>query len=713
MTVRRLLVTSALPYANGPIHLGHLVEYIQTDIWVRFQKLRGHRALYICADDTHGTAIMIRARQEKRTEESLIAEMRESHLGDFTGFDVQFDHYGSTNSEQTRQRCHQVWGALRTAGLIVEKDVTQLFDPIEKTFLADRFVKGTCPKLDCHAPDQYGDNCEKCGSTYSPADLIDPVSTLSGATPELRTAKHLFVEIERLHDWLTEWTQTGGHLQDEIANYLKGHFLVEPLRNWDVSRPAPYFGFEIPDSPGNYWYVWFDAPIGYIGSTAEWCEQHGEQLDDWWKNPGTEIHHFIGKDITYFHTLFWPAMLKTAGLSLPEKVHIHGFLTVNGEKMSKTRGTFIQASTYLKHLDPSWLRYYYASKLGSRLDDLDLNLEEFINKVNSDLVGKVVNLASRTARFVEETGLSSHYPDDGGLFAEGASHADAIAAAYEACDDNGAMRIVMGLADRANQYVELTAPWKLKKDPGKAAELQAACTVTLNLFRQIIVYLSPVLPKLATQVGELFQQPITRWDESQTPLVGTRVSKFEHLMTRVDLAQVQAMIEEAKPATTVTGTETAAAGVTTVGVTGAGVTGAGVTGVEGTTTPPTSPYGDGPEPLAHEPLVAEHCTIDDFTKVDLRVARVVAANAVVGADKLLQLTLSMGGEGTRNVFAGIKSAYKPEDLVGRLVIFCANLAPRKMKFGLSEGMVLAAGAGGQEIYLLNPDSGAKPGQRVH
>ena len=703
MTVRRLLVTSALPYANGPIHLGHLVEYLQTDIWVRFQKLRGHRALYICADDTHGTAIMIRARQEKRTEESLIAEMRESHLGDFTGFDVQFDHYGSTNSEQTRQLCHQIWGALRTAGLIVEKDVTQLFDPIEKTFLADRFVKGTCPKPDCHAPDQYGDNCEKCGSTYSPADLIDPVSTLSGATPELRTAKHLFVEIERLHDWLTEWTQTGGHLQDEIANYLKGHFLVEPLRNWDVSRPAPYFGFEIPDSPGNYWYVWFDAPIGYIGSTAEWCEQHGEQLDDWWKNPGTEIHHFIGKDITYFHTLFWPAMLKTAGLSLPEKVHIHGFLTVNGEKMSKTRGTFIQASTYLKHLDPSWLRYYYASKLGSRLDDLDLNLEEFINKVNSDLVGKVVNLASRTARFVEETGLSSHYPDDGGLFAEGAAQADAIAAAYEACDDNGAMRIVMGLADRANQYVEQTAPWKLKKDPGRAAELQAACTVTLNLFRQIIVYLSPVLPKLATQVGELFQQPITRWDQSQTPLVGTRVSKFEHLMTRVDLAQVQAMIEEAKPATTVTGTETAAAAVT----------GAAVTGVEGTTTPPASPYGDGPEPLAHEPLVAEHCTIDDFTKVDLRVARVVAANAVVGADKLLQLTLSMGGEGTRNVFAGIKSAYKPEDLVGRLVIFCANLAPRKMKFGLSEGMVMAAGTGGQEVYLLNPDSGAKPGQRVH
>ena len=692
MTDRRILVTSALPYANGHIHLGHLVEYIQTDIWVRFQKLRGHRCVYICADDTHGTAIMIRARQEGRSEESLIADMRESHLRDFNGFDIAFDNYGSTHSEQTRKVCHEVWAALRKAGLIVEHDVTQLYDPVAQTFLADRFVKGTCPKPDCHAPDQYGDNCEKCGSTYSPADLINPVSTLSGATPELRTATHLFVEIEKLHDWLTEWTQSGGHLQEEIANYLKGHFLVDPLRNWDVSRPAPYFGFEIPDSPGNYWYVWFDAPIGYIGSTAEWCERNHEKLDDWWKSPDTEIHHFIGKDITYFHTLFWPAMLKTAGLSLPEKVHIHGFLTVNGEKMSKSRGTFIQASTYLGcHLDPSYLRYYYASKLGTRLDDLDLNLEEFVNKINSDLVGKVVNLASRTARFVEDAGLSTVYPDDGGLFAEAAAQSEAIAAAYEACDYNGAMRIIMSLADKANQYVEQTAPWTLRKDASKAAELQNVCTVTLNLFRQIIVYLSPVLPKLALQVGELFQKPISDWNESQTPLVGTRVSKFEHLMKRVELAQVQAMIEagqQSAPETAAPAADAAAAS-------------------------PASPWNDGPESLAHEPLVAEHCSIDDFTKIDLRVARVLAANAVVGADKLLQLTLSMGGEGTRNVFAGIKSAYKPEDLVGRLVIFCANLAPRKMKFGMSEGMVLAAGAGGQEIYLLNPDSGAKPGQRVH
>lgn len=684
MSARRILVTSALPYANGHIHIGHLVEYIQTDIWVRFQKLRGHRCVYICADDTHGTAIMIRAKQEKRSESALIADMREAHLRDFSAFDIAFDNYGSTNSEETRAVCHEVWAALRKAGLIIEEDVTQLFDPVENTFLADRFVKGTCPN--CQSPGQYGDNCEKCGATYTPAELINPVSTLSGATPELRTAKHLFVEIEKLHAWLDEWTQSGNHLQEEVANYLKGHFLGKPLRNWDVSRPAPYFGFEIPDSPGNYWYVWFDAPIGYIGSTAEWCQRNGENLDDWWKGTATEIHHFIGKDIAYFHTLFWPAMLKSAGFALPEKVHIHGFLTVDGEKMSKSRGTFIQAATYAKHLDPAWLRYYYASKLGTRLDDLDLNLEEFVNKVNSDLVGKVVNLASRTARFVEESGLAASYPDDGGLFAFGASQADSIAQAYEACDYNGAMRQIMSLADRANQYVEQTAPWTLRKDAARAAELQAVCTITLNLFRQIVVYLSPVLPKLKQQVDDLFVQKITHWNDAQTPLVGTRLSKFEHLMKRVELAQVQSMIEEEK--------QNAAA-------------------ANPPAETPASQWNDGPEALAHEPLVAEHCSIDDFVKVDLRVARVIAANEVVGADKLLQLTLSMGGDVTRNVFAGIKSAYAPADLVGRLVIFCANLAPRKMKFGVSEGMVLAAGVGGKEVYLLNPDSGAKPGQRVH
>lgn len=687
MTARRILVTSALPYANGHIHLGHLVEYIQTDIWVRFQKLRGNRCIYICADDTHGTAIMIRARQEGRSEEALIADMREAHLADFSAFDVAFDNYGSTHSDFNRDVCHEVWGALRSAGLIVEQDVTQLFDPKAQTFLADRFVKGTCPNPECHAPNQYGDSCDKCSHTHSPAELIDPVSTLSGATPELRSARHLFVQIEKLHDWLEEWTQSGAHLQDEVANYLKGHFLGEPLRDWDVSRPAPYFGFEIPDSPGDYWYVWFDAPIGYIGSTAQWCQKNGEKLADWWR-PGesaAEIHHFLGKDITYFHTLFWPAMLKTAGLNLPTRVHIHGFLMVNGEKMSKSKGTFIQASTYLKHLDPNYLRYLYATKLGPRLDDLDLNLEEFVTKVNSDLVGKVVNLASRSARFVEAAGLSAVYPDDGGLFREGAAQADAIAAAYEGCDYNSAMRQIMALADKANRYVDEKAPWKLAKDPALATEVQEVCTVVLNLFRQIIVYLAPVLPGLATKVGQLLQHPVHHWNDSQTPLVGTRVARFEHLMKRVELAQVEAMIED--------------------GIQAAAETAAPATA--------TTPWNDGPESLAAEPLVAEHCTIDDFVKVDLRVARVIAANEVVGADKLLQLTLSLGEERTRNVFAGIKAAYKPEDLIGRLVIVCANLAPRKMKFGISEGMVLAAGTGGKEVFLLNPDSGAKPGQRVH
>ncbi len=692
---RRILVTAALPYANGHIHLGHLVEYIQTDIWVRFQKLRGNRCVFVCADDTHGTAIMIRAKQEGRSETALIADMREAHLADFGKFDIEFDHYGSTHSESNRAICHEIWAALRQGGYIAERDVTQLFDPVENTFLADRFVKGTCPK--CGATNQYGDNCDKCGATYSPADLIDPVSTLSGAKPEVRTAAHLFVQIEKLNAFLTEYTQSGKHLQDETANYLKGHFLSEPLRDWDVSRPAPYFGFEIPDSPGNYWYVWFDAPIGYIGATADWAAKNGETWEDWWKpsTPGTavpglpEIHHFIGKDLTYFHTLFWPAMLHAAGFNLPERVRIHGFLTVDGEKMSKSKGTFVQASTYAKHLDAQYLRYYYASKLGARLDDLDLNLEEFVAKVNSDLVGKVVNLASRTAKFVEATGLSATYPDDGGLFYDIAAAADPIADLYEQGEYNAALREIMAFADRANKYVEENAPWILKKDPQKLAELQDSCTVALNVFRQIVVYLSPILPRLATQTGKLLNCPMTSWDDVRTPLVGTPVSRFEHLMKRVELAQVQAMIEDGKQAAPQSDMNT------------------GTPVAEAPTTGDSAAY------LEKEPLTVENCSIDDFVKVDLRVARVLECTAVEASDKLLQMTLSLGGDVKRNVFAGIKNVYKPEDLVGKLVILCANLAPRKMKFGISEGMVLAAGAGGKEIFVLSADTGAHPGMRVH
>lgn len=682
-TQRRILVTAALPYANGPIHIGHLVEYIQTDIWVRFQQLRGHRCLFVCADDTHGTAIMLRAAKEGRSEIELIAEMQQHHERDFAGFDIAFDHYGSTNSDKNYQLCVEFWKALRKAGLIVEREVSQLFDPVAGTFLADRFVKGTCPV--CKSPDQHGDNCEKCSATYSPADLIDPISVHSGATPEVRSALHLFVELEQLHEFLHEWTQSGDHLQTEVANYLKGHFLGEPLRDWDISRPAPYFGFEIPDSPGNYWYVWFDAPIGYIASTWEWCELHGESLDDWWKNPQTEIHHFIGKDITYFHTLFWPGMLKTAGYNLPTKVHVHGFLNVDGEKMSKSRGTFIKAETYLQHLDPAFLRYYFASKLGPRLDDLDLNLDEFVNKINADLVGKVVNLASRSAKFAAKIGLAAEYPDDGGLFAHAAATGREIAAAYEQCDYAKAMRLVMELADRANPYVENAQPWVLAKDPQRADELQGVCTVALNLFRQLAIYLAPVLPRLAEQCGQLLGEKIEHWDQSQVPLLDKPVHAFAHMLARVKKEDIEAMIEESKEEIS---TEA---------------------GVEIGT---SDPWNDSSEPLQAEPL-AETCTIDDFVKIDLRVARVLAAEQVPDARKLLKLTLSLGGDVQKTVFAGIKSAYEPETLVGRLVVCVANLAPRQMKFGLSEGMVTACGPGGSEVYLLSPDSGAKPGQRVH
>jgi len=676
MSHKRFLVTSALPYANGHIHIGHLVEYIQTDIWVRYQKLRGRRCIYICADDTHGAAIMIRARQEGISEEQLVAAMQKAHEADFAGFEIEFDHYGSTNSAETRALCEEIWSALRRAGLVEEREVAQLYDAKVGAFLADRFVKGVCPR--CKSPNQYGDSCDRCGAHYSPTELIDPQSTLSGERPEIRRAKHLFVNIEKLHDFLEEWTQSGEHLQTEMANYLKGHFLNEPLREWDVSRPAPYFGFEIPDCPGNYWYVWFDAPIGYIAATKQWCDRHGEKPADWWRSPETEIHHFIGKDIVYFHALFWPAMLRTAGFSLPEKIHVHGFLTVGGEKMSKSKGTFIRAATYLKHLDPAYLRYYYASKLTSRAEDIDLNLEEFVSKVNADMVGNVVNLASRTARFLEGEKLAETYPEDSGLFAQAAADGQAIAEAYEVGDFARAMRLILAAGDRANQFIEQQAPWKLAKDPTCREQLRQVCTIGLNLFRQLAVYLAPVLPRLARQTGELLGEPITSWEQAQRPLLGAKIGNFQHMMQRVDRKKVESMIAESAA-------EEDASSV-------------------------SPPDDDGP--LQAEPL-SETISFEEFAKVDLRVARVVAAEDVPGAQKLLKLTLSLGGEHRRTVFAGIKGVYRPEELVGRLLICVANLAPRKMKFGLSEGMIVAAGGGEGEIYLLAPDPGAKPGQRVH
>ncbi len=640
---------------------------------------------------------MMSAKKAGVTEEEFIAQTQAAHERDFADFDIAFDNYGSTHSPENRALCDEFWKSIRAAGLVKTKDVAQLYDPEAKTFLADRFVRGTCPQ--CKSPDQPGDNCSKCGHHYSPAELIDPLSTLSGAKPEVRSTPHLFIELEQLHAFLQEWTQSGDHLQSEIANYLTGHFLGQPLRDWDISRPAPYFGFEIPDSPGNYWYVWFDAPIGYMASTRQWCDRmtaagQPQKFDDWWRSPNCEIHHFIGKDITYFHTLFWPGMLKTAGYTLPTKVHIHGFLTFDGEKMSKSKGTFVAARTYLDHLDPSYLRYFYATKLNARVEDLDLGVDEFVAKVNTDLVNKVVNLASRTAKFVEKTGLSKTYPDDGGLFAAAAAAGDEIREAYEACDYGRAMRLILALADRANPYVEERKPWELRKDPARAGELQDVCTVALNLFRQLAIFLAPVLPKLAAQTGDLLNKPIAHWDESKTPLVGTPVAKFQHLLQRVEAKEVQAMIEASKTSTPAPGEPASAGGSATSNSTN------------------SSTWTDSAAALAAEPLAPE-CSIDDFTKIDLRVARIVAAADVPDAKKLLQLTLSLGGDNTRNVFAGIKEAYQPEDLVGRLVVCVANLAPRKMKFGISEGMVTACGPGATEVYLLSPDSGAVPGQRVH
>lgn len=757
---RRILVTAALPYANGHIHLGHMVEYIQTDIWVRFQRLRGHNVRWMWADDTHGTAIMIRAKAEGRSEEELIAEMADAHLRDFDAFGLSYDNYGSTNSDESRQHCHNIWSKLREAGLIEKKDVTRLFDEEAGQFLSDRFVRGTCPN--CGAEDQYGDACEKCRATYDPTDLVDAKSVLSGATPVAKTSSQLFVRIEDLHGYLAEWVESGT-LQTETVNYLKGQFLSKPLHDWDVSRPAPYFGFEIPDSPGDYWYVWFDAPIGYIGSTQQWCDANGEDIEEWWPGAGPrassspeseppngktessqpELVHFIGKDITYFHTLFWPAMLKSAGYKTPDRVQIHGFLTVNGEKMSKARGTFINASKFLEHLNPSYLRYYYAAKLGPTDSDLDLDLDDFQLKVNSDLVGKVVNIASRCAKFVQKGNLAESYPEDGGLFETAATAGESIAAAYEACDYAGAMRQIMALADAANQYIERRTPWTHAKvirtdnashfielqnvselgwpevenrsaymqdwysntrDPDAAdtklgeaplrsgavnlirTEITGVCTVGLNLFRQIAIYLTPVLPSLAEQVGQLLNDPITSWDQAQQPLVGTPVSKFKHLMQRVDPEKVKAMVEES--AESLGGTEDAAA-------------------------LPGAEFNDSTEPLEKEPLEETKIGIDDLMKVDFRVARIVECNHVEGADKLLQLTLSLGGDERRNVFAGIKAAYDPETLVGRLVIMVANLEPRKMRFGLSEGMCLASGPGKKDVFLLSVDEGAQPGQRVH
>ncbi|MFC1376708.1 MAG: methionine--tRNA ligase [gamma proteobacterium symbiont of Ctena orbiculata] len=680
-TARKILITSALPYANGPIHIGHLVEYIQTDIWSRFQKMRGHQCTHVCADDAHGTPIMLRARQEGIEPEALIARVAKEHQADFADFRVDFDNYHSTHSPENQDCANTIYERNRDGGHIVKRTITQAYDPVEKMFLPDRFIKGTCPNPKCGADDQYGDNCEVCGSSYSPAELKNPVSAISGAVPEQRESDHYFFKLADFESMLKGWTG-GGHVQSEVSNKL-GEWFEAGLQEWDISRDAPYFGFEIPDHPGKYFYVWLDAPIGYMASFRNLCDKtEGLDFDEYWtEGSETELYHFIGKDIIYFHTLFWPAMLHGAGFRTPSAVYAHGFLTVDGAKMSKSRGTFIKARTYLDHLNPEYLRYYFAAKLGSGVDDIDLNLEDFAQRVNSDLVGKVVNIASRCAGFITKKfdGKLADQVTEQTLFNDFVNAGEVIAEHYEKREFSRAVREIMALADRANQYIDEQKPWVVAKEEGKEAVLQAICSDGLNLFRLLIGYLRPILPGTA-EMAEAFLQigPLT-WEQLRTPLTGHQIGKFKPLMTRVDPKQIEAMLEHSKE------------------------------DLAGQAPAQTA------KPAADSPLVTDPITdtiqFDDFAKLDLRIARIAKAEHVEGADKLLQLTLDLGGE-TRNVFAGIKSAYAPKDLEGKLTVMVANLAPRKMRFGVSEGMVLAAGPGGRELYILNPDEGAQPGMRV-
>lgn len=676
---RQILATSALPYANGSIHLGHMLEYIQTDMWVRFQKLRGNQCVYVCADDAHGSAIMLRAEKEGITPEQLIANVQAEHSADFADFLVDFDNFHSTHSEENRHFAGLIYTRLRDAGHIATRSVTQYFDPEKGMFLADRFIKGTCPK--CGAEDQYGDNCEKCGATYEPTELKDPRSAISGAPPVLRESKHFFFKLPDFEAMLKGWTRSGA-LQESVANKI-AEWLDAGLQEWDISRDAPYFGFEIPDEPGKYFYVWLDAPVGYMASFANLCKRRPELDFDafWGKDSKAELYHFIGKDIINFHALFWPAMLEGAGYRKPTALNVHGYLTVNGQKMSKSRGTFIKARTYLEHLNPEYLRYYYASKLSRGVDDLDLNLEDFVQKVNADLVGKVVNIASRCAGFIHKGngGVLVEANPEPELWAAFQDAAPSIAEAYEARDFARAMREIMALADRANAWIADKAPWALNKQEGKQAEVQAICALGVNLFRQLVILLKPVLPKLA-EAAEAFLNvaPLT-WADLATPLANHPLNAFTPLMTRIEPAKIDAMVEASK--------EDLAAAES------------------------GSSQKQGNGELLKEPL-APQINFDAFAAVDLRIALIEKAELVEGAEKLLCLTLDIGDE-KRNVFSGIKSAYpNPAELEGRLTLYVANLAPRKMKFGVSEGMVLAAGPGGKEIFLLSPDAGAKPGQRV-
>lgn len=679
---RKMLVTCALPYANGAIHLGHMLEHIQADIWVRFQRMRGNEVHFVCADDAHGTPIMLNADKLGITPEQLITKAKADHEADFAGFNISFDNYHSTHSEENRQITTEIYKTLKANGFIKSKVISQLFDPEKNMFLPDRFVKGTCPK--CKAEDQYGDNCEVCASTYSPMDLINPRSAVSGATPVVKESEHFFFDLPSFEGMLKAWTRSGS-LQSEIANKMQEWF-ESGLQQWDISRDAPYFGFGIPDAENKFFYVWLDAPIGYMASFKNLCDRKGIDFDAFWKKDSTaELYHFIGKDIVYFHSLFWPAMLEGSGYRKPTNVFAHGYVTVDGAKMSKSRGTFIQASTYLKHIDPECLRYYYAAKLNDRIEDLDFNLEDFVQRVNSDIVNKLVNLASRNAGFITKRfdGKLAEKLEDETLFNEFTAQAETIANFYENREFNKAVRTIMELTDKANKYIDDKAPWVLAKEEGKEAELQAVCSMGIELFRVLISYLKPVLPKLAER-AEAFLLVKLGWDNIATPLLDHTVAPFKSLFSRLEKKQIDAVIDETKALFAENQATENKKGKQAV---------------------------ENQENSAIEQIGPE-ITIDDFAKLDLRVAKVIRCEAVPESNKLLKFQLDLGDH-QRQVFSGIKAAYNnPEELNGRFVIMVANLAPRKMKFGVSEGMILSAGTGGADLFLLSGDEGIRPGMQV-
>lgn len=669
---RKILVTSALPYANGSIHLGHLLEHIQTDIWTRFQRMRGHQCYSVCADDAHGTPVMLKAQELGITPEQMVAQTRAEHHQDLLDFHIEYDNYYVTHSDENKELCEEIYNRLNDAGYISKRTISQLYDPEKNMFLPDRFVKGTCPS--CGAEDQNGDSCDVCSSTYSPTEVINPRSVVSGATPVLKDSEHYFFDLPKFENMLKEWLVSGA-LQEEIANKLKEWF-EEGLQQWDISRDAPYFGFEIPGAKDKFFYVWVDAPVGYMASFKHYCNQHNIDFDSFWNaDSDAELYHFIGKDITYFHCLFWPAILEGAGLRKPTGVNVHGFVTVNGAKMSKSTGTFIKGRTYLNHLNPEYLRYYYASKLNDGVTDIDLNLEDFAQKVNSDLVGKVVNIASRCASFITKRfdGKLSENVIEPELVAQFHNAADGIAEAFEKRQYNKAIRDIMGLADKANQFIDAQAPWVTIKEEDKLQLTHDVCSLGINLFRILMVYLKPVLPTLSQQAEGFLNDSLT-WESAQTVLTNHEINKFKALLQRVDMDKVNKVIEDSKE------------------------------NLE------SAPKIDPNSPLAKDPI-GDTVSFDDFAKVDLRIAKIAKAEHVEGADKLLRLQLDLGGE-TKQVFAGIKSAYQPEQLEGKLTVMVANLAPRKMRFGLSEGMVLAAGPGGSDLWILEPHEGAQPGMKV-